>query len=106
MNNDVQQGAPCCLFQFEGELRADHVEGLVELVSTTPADQPRHILVDCRRVSRFDDQALEALVQFQSDVAAKGGKVMLVGIGHPKLRNVVFLDAREGDSNPSLSGTA
>lgn len=105
MNNDVQQGAPCCLFQFEGELRADHVEGLVELLSASPVDEPRHILVDCRRVTRFDDDALNALVDFQGGVEERGGKVMLVGIGHPRLLNVVFLDTHEGDSNNSLTGT-
>lgn len=109
MNNDVQQGAPCCLFQFEGELRADHVEGLAGLLGTGNGDDaggldPRHILVDCRRVVRFDDHALEALVNFQAQVEAAGGKVMLVGIGHPRLTNVVFLE--ENDTGTSLSGMA
>ena len=92
MNNDVQQDASCCLFQFEGELRADHVEGLCDLVLASPATQARHVLIDCQRVTRFDEAALEALVDFQQCVSQSGGKVMVVGVGHPQLKHVIFLE--------------
>lgn len=93
MNNDVHHDAACCLFQFEGELRADHVEGLFDLILASPVDEPRQVLVDCRLVSRFDDDALEALADFQACIGEMGGKVMVVGLAHPRLRHVVFLDA-------------
>lgn len=103
MNNDVQQDASCCLFQFEGELRQDHVEGMSDLVEASAGNEPRHILVDCRRVSRFDETALEALVDFQSSVAARGGKVVLVGLAHPRLKDVIFLDWNEPE-RPRVPG--
>lgn len=95
MNNDVQRDAACSLFQFEGELRADHVEGLYALAMASNEEDPRHILVDCHRVTRFDTAAIEALVAFQQSMNDLGNKVMLVGVGHPELDNVVFLEPRE-----------
>jgi anti-anti-sigma regulatory factor len=94
MNNDVQRDASCHLFQFEGELRADHVEGLYALMTASSDPTPRHILVDCHRVNRFDDDAVAALVAFQQSMADLGGKVLLVGIGHPSIDNVVLFEPR------------
>ena len=94
MNNDVQRDASCGLYQFEGELRADHVEGLYALVTASSDHEPRHILVDCSRVTRFDEAAVAALVAFQQTMNDLGSKVMLVGVGHPELDNVVFLEPR------------
>jgi anti-anti-sigma regulatory factor len=91
MNNDVQRDASCSLFQFEGELRADHVEGLYALAMASSEEEPRCILVDCHRVTRFHQDAVEALVAFQQAMTDLGHKVMLVGVGHPELDNVVFL---------------
>ena len=98
MNNDVQQDAICRLFQFEGELRADHIEALYDLAQASTDSQPPQILVDCRRVNRFDEEALEALEVFQRSIAEQHGKVILVGIGHPRLTNVVFLETSAGDA--------
>ena len=95
MNNDVQRDASCSLFQFEGELRADHVEGLYALAMASMDEAPRCILVDCHRVTRYRDAAVEALVAFQQAMNDLGHKVMLVGVGHPELDNVVFLEPRE-----------
>ena len=95
MNNDVQRDASCHLFQFEGELRADHVEGLYALVTASDDPTPRHVLVDCHRVTRFDDNAVAALSAFQQAVADLGGKVLLMGIGHPSIDNVVLFEPRE-----------
>ncbi|MFN3432253.1 MAG: hypothetical protein ACK46X_20175 [Candidatus Sericytochromatia bacterium] len=95
MNNDVQRDASCSLYQFEGELRADHVEGLFALATASSSDDPRCILVDCHRVARYAPDAVEALVAFQQSMADLGHKVMLVGVGHPELDNVVFLTPRE-----------
>ena len=92
MNNDVRQEASCCLFQFEGELRSDHVEGLRDLVDPAHRPGPCHVLVDCHRVSHYEEGAISALVAFQHDVAEAGGKVVLMGIEHPDLTRVVFLE--------------
>lgn len=71
---------PCRLVQFEGELRADHVEALDAIVG----DDPSHVVVDCTRVVSYDEQALEALVDFEHRAEAAGGKVLLVGVCHPQ----------------------
>jgi anti-anti-sigma regulatory factor len=94
MNNDVQRDASCSLFQFEGELRTDHVEGLYALMLASSDQEPRHILVDCHRVTRFDEDAVAALVAFQKTLSDLGSKVLLVGVGHPELANVMFLEPR------------
>lgn len=91
MNNDVQKDASCCLLQFEGELRADHIEGLCDLVVGSK-ESPRYILVDCQRVERCDDSAVDALVNLERCVADAGGKVMVVGLAHPRLTHVVLLE--------------
>lgn len=98
MNNDVQRDASCGLFQFEGELRADHVEGLYALVTASSNQEPQCLLVDCSRVTRFDEGAVEGLVAFQQSMTDLGSKVMLVGVGHPELDNVVFLEPRSQDT--------
>lgn len=98
MNNDVQQDATCRLFQFEGELRKDHIEALYDLAQASSGSHPPHILVDCRRVNKIDEEALEALETFQHSIAEQKGKVILVGIGHPRLTNVVFLEVPAAES--------
>lgn len=101
MNNDVQQDATCRLFQFEGELRKDHIEALYDLAQASSGSHPPHILIDLRRVNRFDDEALEALETFQQSIAEQHGKVILVGVTHPKLTNVIFLEVPATD--PAIS---
>ena len=91
MNNDVHQDASCCLLQFEGELRADHIEGLCDMI-LAPSETPRYILVDCQRVDRCDDAAIEALAALERCAADAGGKVMVVGLAHPKLSHVMLLE--------------
>lgn len=102
MNNDVQHDATCCLFQFEGELRADHVEGVQELFLASVSHEPRHVLVDCHRVSHCDEDALQAMVTFEQAVRDSGGKLLVVGLHAPGLSHVVDLDL---DVRP-LSGGA
>jgi anti-anti-sigma factor len=98
MNNDVQQDASCSLFQFEGELRADHIEGLKTWVLPTGQAQARNLLIDCRKVDRFSQDTLEALVDLQRRVSEQGGKVVVVGIHHPALEGPAFLDKAERTS--------
>jgi anti-anti-sigma regulatory factor len=98
MNNDVQRDASCVLFQFEGELRADHVEGLYALALASSNQDPRHFLVDCHRVTRFTGDAVQALIAFRQTMIDLGNKVMLVGVGHPEAENVVFLERHEPES--------
>ena len=88
MNKGVQHRSHSCLFQFEGELRADHVEGLREMTGPGPGC----VLVDCRRVGTFGEGALDALVAFERDITNRGGKVMLVGVQHPALRHGLMMD--------------
>jgi hypothetical protein len=90
MNNGVHTRSHSSLFQFEGELRTDHVEGLRAMVGTGPT--AGCVLVDCRRVATFAEGALEALVAFERDIMSRGGKVMLVGVHHPALRHGLLLD--------------
>ena len=92
MNKGVQTRSQSCLFQFEGELRADHVEGLREMSCAGPGPRPSCVLVDCRRVTAFGEGALDALVAFERDVTGRGGRVMLVGVQHPALRHGLMLD--------------
>jgi anti-anti-sigma regulatory factor len=100
MNDDVQRDAACCLFQFEGELRADHVEGMFDFVLAASGETARNVLVDCRRVARFDDEALQAMADFEACLTAMGGKVMVVGLGHPTLRSVIYLEDHQGANPP------
>ncbi|HEY9723156.1 MAG TPA: STAS domain-containing protein [Oscillatoriaceae cyanobacterium] len=102
MNNDVQRDATCCLFQFEGELRADHVEGVQDLFLASPSHEPRHVLVDCRRVSACDEEALQAMVGFEHTVQDTGGKLIVVGLNCPGLSRVVYL----GSDEPTVPGGA
>ena len=90
MNKDVLSGSPCRLMQFEGELRPDHVEALDGL---TGLDSAPHVLVDCRRVTRYREGALEALVAFEQRTVAAGGKVLLVGIRHPSLPAGAYMES-------------
>lgn len=90
MNNDVQPRSHSCLFQLEGELRADHVEGLRGMALAN--GEPGCILIDCRHVSHYVDGAFDALVALEREVMALGGKVMLVGIQHPDLQHGVLLE--------------
>ena len=90
MNDDVRTQSHSCLFQLEGELRADHVEGL-RAMALAHVD-PGCVLVDCRRVTTYLDGAFAALVELEQAVTARGGKVMLVGISHPDLRTGVLLE--------------
>ena len=95
MNNDVQSNASCSLVQFEGELRADHVEALESMWG----GEARQVLLDCRRVTRCSEEALAALGAFQRAAEAHGGKVVVVGLTHPALRHVIFLDELPQDGS-------
>ena len=86
---EPQAPTDCRLFQFEGDLRADHVEGLEAFVE----GQSVNVLLDCHRVRAFDEAALDALVALNEQVSHGGGKMVLVGMVHPKLSHVLFLDA-------------
>lgn len=102
MNNGVQARSRSCLFQFEGELRADHVEALRAMAGHGVGC----VLVDCRRVATFGDGALDALVAFERDLTHRGGKVMLVGVHHPALRHGLMLDWVAPPARPALEETA
>lgn len=93
MNDDVQSNASCSLVQFEGELRADHIEGLEALWGA----EGRQVLLDCRHVTRCDEQAFAALAAFQKRIEAQGGKVVVVGLTHPEIRHVIFLEEMPED---------
>lgn len=94
MNNDVQRAASCCLFQVEGPLRADHLEGLCELACAGGDGAPRDVLLDCRGVTRFDADALAALARFEARVRSSGGQWCVWGLEEPRFTQVLFWEAR------------